>query len=56
MKHMTFQVQCDIPISNMATCHVAWDKTIMSGTWHLRQVKGSHMTLNVQHKDIIKLI
>ena len=36
MKHMTLQVQCDIPISNMASCHVAWDKTIMSGTWHLR--------------------
>ena len=63
MKHMTFQVQYDIPISNMAACHVAWDKNkicLVHGTLgHVLehgQVKGSHMTLNVQHKSIIKLI
>ena len=26
MKHMTFQVQHDNPKSNMAACHVAWNK------------------------------
>ena len=33
MKHMTFQVQYDMSFSNMAACHVAWDK--IKYVWHM---------------------
>ena len=63
MKHMTLPGSIDMPYPTWLPCHVAWDETIMSGTWHLRpcslehgEVKGSHMTLNVQHENTIKLI
>ena len=51
MKHMTFQVQYDMP-------YPTWLPAMWHGIKQLCLVHGTlgHMTLNVQHKNTIKLI
>ena len=61
MKHMTFQVQYQYPTWLPAMWHGIKNKIclVLGTLGHVLehgQVKGSHMTLNVQHKSIIKLI
>ena len=61
MEHMTFHVQYKMNLTNMAACHVTCGKVNFthSTLGHViehGQVKGSHMTLNVQHESLFKLI
>ena len=56
MEHMTFHVQYNMHLTNMAACHVTCGKVNLNLTHgtlgHViehGQVKGSHVTLNVQH-------
>ena len=62
MKHMTFQVQYDMPYPTWlpAMWHGIKQLCLTHGTiGHVLEhgeVKGSHMTLNVQYKNTLKLI
>ena len=60
---MTFHVQYSMHLTSMAACHVTCGKVkinLTQGTLgHViehGQVKGSDMTLNVQHESLFKLI